>query len=319
MKFVYDGGVLVYSYMGGKRVFLFLKTKKGWLDIPKGHLEPKESILGAAVRETKEETGLSVKPDDFFRHVFSYWVSEKGQKARKTVTAFLAGVPANAKVRVSREHASYEWLAYEKAMERASFKDTRDLLEDANAYIERKEEMEKLNEEYKKLPKKTKGWGLSRKLVAGEGPLNARVMLVGQAPGRHEDEQGRPFVGISGQLLDKLIRKAGLRRNQVYITSVVQFFPPENRVPSDAEISACGGFLKRQIRIVSPRLVVVVGAVAARELLGIGEIMKAHGRLIKRDRNYFITLHPAAAVRIKKNLPLIEDDFGKLKAALKSL
>ncbi len=176
--------------------------------------------------------------------------------------------------------------------------------------------MERLNAEYRKLPRRMRGWGLSKNFVAGEGPIDADVMLVGQAPGRHEDETGRPFVGISGRLLDTLLKKAGLERSDVYITSVVQFFPPKNRAPSDPEIAACRRFLYRQIHIIEPKIVIVVGAVALKELLGRVGIMKVHGSLIKKDRDYFVTLHPAAAVRIKRNLPLIEGDFRKLGAML---
>ncbi len=319
MGFVYDGAVFVYSYRDSSRVFLFLRNPRGWLDIPKGHVEKGENTFEAAIRETKEETGLDVKPDRFFRYVFGYWVTDDKQKKKKMVIAYLANVPTDAKVVISSEHAGYEWLTFEQAMRRFKFKDQPKYLNAVNDYINRLEEMEKLNAEYSQLPKRFRGWSLSDKLVRGEGPLNAKVMLVGQAPGRHEDEQGRPFVGISGRLLDRLVRTAGLRREQVYITSVVQFFPPENRVPSDKEISACRSFLMRQIKIVDPKIVVVVGAVSANELLGMKGIMKIRGKLIKRDRNYFITLHPAAAVRIKKNLPLIEDDFRRLKSALSGL
>ena len=200
-----------------------------------------------------------------------------------------------------------------------SFENQRRLLKEANDYIDRKEAMERLNRGYRKLPAKSSVWGLSRNFVAGEGPLDAKVVIVGQAPGRNEDSTGRPFIGISGQLLGRLLKKAGLEREQVYITSVVQFFPPKNRAPSDSEVEACRRFLYRQLDIVKPKLVVVVGAVALRELLNMKGIMKVRGRLIRKDRYYFITLHPAAAIRIKRNMPLIEGDFRKLKYALKEL
>ena len=290
MRFVYDGAVFVYSYRNSQRVFLFLRNPRGWLDIPKGHVEKGENTLEAAIRETKEETGLDVKPDRFFRYVFSYRVTEDRQKKKKVVMAYLAKVPPDTKVVASSEHAGFEWLTFGQAMKRFKFKDQPRYLNALNSYIDRLEEMEKLNKEYAQLPKRFRGWSLSGRLVQGEGPLDAKVMIVGQAPGRHEDELGRPFVGISGRLLDRLIRSAGMRREDVYITSVVQFFPPENRVPSDDEIGACREFLMRQIKIVNPKIVVVVGAVSANELLGMKGIMKIRGRLIKRDRDYFIML-----------------------------
>ncbi|MCL4379162.1 MAG: NUDIX domain-containing protein [Candidatus Marsarchaeota archaeon] len=319
LKFVYDGGVFVYSYRAEKRHFLFLRNGRGWLDIPKGHAEKGERIMDTALRETKEETGLDVVPDRFFRHSLAYWTKEDGQRAKKIVTVFIAEVPQAANVRVSDEHVGYVWLSCEDALRQVSFKDTKELVMEADSYLDRKARIEKLNREYRKLPSKVKGWDLSANFVAGEGPPNAKVAVIGQAPGRSEDASGRPFVGRSGQLLTKLLMIAGLRREQVYITSVVQFFPPKNRVPSDKEIALCRGFLYRQLDIIKPRLVVVLGGVALKELLGIGEIMKVHGRLMKKDRNYFITLHPAAAVRIKSNVPIIESDFRKLKGALSSL
>ncbi len=319
LKFVYDGGVFVYSYRRGKRHFLFLRNRKGWLDIPKGHAEKGEHIIDTALRETKEETGLDVAPDRFFRHSMAYWVTEEGQRVKKIVTVFIAEVPAGARVRVSSEHVGYVWLAYKDALRQASFKDTKELIAGVNSYLDKKAMMEKLNSEYKKLPSRVKRWDLSVNFVAGEGPLNAEVAVIGQAPGRSEDASGRPFIGISGRLLTRLLLTAGLHREQAYITSVVQFFPYRNRMPSDKEIALCRGFLYRQLEIIDPKLVVVAGGVALKELLGIGGIMKVHGRLIKRDRNYFVTLHPAAAVRIKKNMPLIEEDFRKLGKLLKRL
>src|SRR5271154_3141943 len=106
--------------------------------------------------------------------------------------------------------------------------------------------MKKLNSKYKRLPALIKGWSLSRRFVPGEGPLTAKVMLIGQAPGRTEDELLRPFIGTSGKFLDTLIGMAGLERKSVYICSVVQYFPPKNRIPTDEEIEACNGFLLRQ-------------------------------------------------------------------------
>ena len=90
--------------------------------------------------------------------------------------------------------------------------------------MNKKDAMKKLNLEYSKLPKKISGWSLSNRMVPGEGPLDSNVMIIGQAPGKNEDIEGRPFIGTSGKFLDRLIGMAGLNRDLVYITSVVQFF-----------------------------------------------------------------------------------------------
>ncbi|HUC38699.1 MAG TPA: uracil-DNA glycosylase family protein [Candidatus Acidoferrum sp.] len=316
METVYAGAVIIYTYRKSRRLFLFLDREEGWLDMTKGHVDGNEEVRETAIREAREESGLSVVPDSHFKDYMKYDVMEKGKKKHKVVTVFLAKVPPSSKVTISPEHVGYEWLTVKEAMGRFRREHLLTVLQSADKYIDRVEEMEKLNREYSKLPVRFKGWNLSKRLVPGDGPLNARVMIVGQAPGRKEDELLKPFVGISGKLLTKLIERAGLKREEVYITSTVQFFPPKNRIPTDEEIDACRTFLKRQIAIIKPKVIVVVGAVATKELLGMKEVMKLHGRLIKKDYNYFITLHPAAAVRIKKNMPLIEKDFRKLKAVL---
>ena len=178
--------------------------------------------------------------------------------------------------------------------------------------------MEQLNEEYGRLPDRNKNWSLSRRLVKGEGSLDAAVMFVGQAPGANEEKEGRPFIGISGRLLDRLIASAGLKRGSCYITSVVQFFPPKNRIPTDDEIGLCKNFLFEQIEIIKPRIVVLLGSVAARTVIDAEEIMKKHGTCMKKGKVvYFLSLHPAAAVRLKKNVPVMEKDFKKLKELVK--
>src|SRR3954469_20075218 len=97
------------------------------------------------------------------------------------------------------------------------------------------------------------------KSVPGEGPADARVMLIGEAPGWNEDQQGRPFVGAAGKFLEELLGKAGLRRSDVFITNVVKSRPPGNRDPLPDEIVACAPFLVRQIEVIDPEVVVTLG------------------------------------------------------------
>jgi len=314
MRLEFSAGVLVYKYEDGEYRFLFLKREEGFLDLPKGHIEKGESAEQAAIRETKEESGLKVEIDPFYRYKVHYWFYDGSEKIKKENTIFIARVPDSAKVKVSYEHIGYVWLNYSAAMQLEKFKDTKELLKDAYEYIQKKDKIEKLNEEYRKLPMKYKKWDLSRRFVPGEGPANAEIAIVGQAPGDTEDKQGRPFVGRSGRLLDHLLNIAGIKRSRAYITSVVQFFPPRNRVPSKEEIMLCSGFLKKQLEIIKPRIVIILGNIAAYELLGIKKVTAAHGSMIRdKDVVYFVTLHPSAAVRIKSNLPIIESDFRKLK------
>ena len=184
----------------------------------------------------------------------------------------------------------------------------------------REKRMKLLNREYSLLPKNSPDWRLSRNFVPGEGPLDASVMLIGQAPGRKEDITGRPFIGASGKLLDRLIELAGLERKEVYIASTVQFFPPDNRMPTDREIGLCKGFLLGQISIIRPKAIVLMGSVACRAILGIGGISKERGNIVKRDGiSYMLSLHPAAAVRIRSRMPVMEADFVKFGKSIRKL
>jgi DNA polymerase len=321
MRFEYSAGVVAYAERGGKRYFLFLVKEDGRLDLPKGKIEKGERAEDAAIREAKEESGLDVALAPSFRHDIGYWYARGGEKVKKRVTMFLAKVSGSARVRSSWEHTGgYKWLEYGPAMEELSFKEWKRIIAKANAYIDRRERMDRLNEDYRRMPGKSKGWSLSRRFVPGEGPLDAEVMFVGQAPGAGEDRSGRPFVGMSGKLLDRLIAKAGLKRGSCYITSAVQFFPPKNRAPTYEEIRECRGFLMGQIDIVKPGIIVLLGSVAAKTVIDAGEIMRRHGATVRKDgRVYFLTLHPAAAVRLKRNMPIIEGDFAKLKGIVKDL
>src|SRR5215203_2161905 len=138
-------------------------------------------------------------------------------------------------------------------------------------------------------------------LVPGEGPEDAAVMVVGEAPGRFEDEQGRPFVGRAGQLLDELLREAGFARDEVFVTNVVKARPPGNRDPTRAEVEHWMPVLEQQLALVAPRLVVPLGRHALAHFAPGARIGKVHGRAIsERGRELFPLYHPAAALRSTK-------------------
>src|SRR5215208_6242852 len=138
-------------------------------------------------------------------------------------------------------------------------------------------------------------------LVPGEGPEDADVMVVGEAPGRFEDEQGRPFVGRAGQLLDEVLAEAGLARSDVFITNVVKARPPGNRDPTRAEVEHWMPVLEQQLAVVAPRLVVPLGRHALAHFAPGVKIGEAHGRAItERGRELFPLYHPAAALRSTK-------------------
>jgi DNA polymerase len=138
-------------------------------------------------------------------------------------------------------------------------------------------------------------------LVPGEGPDDAEVMIVGEAPGRFEDEQGRPFVGRAGQLLDELLAEAGLAREAVFITNVVKARPPGNRDPTKAEVAHWMPVLEQQLALVAPALVVPLGRHALAHFAPGAKIGASHGRaLTERGRELFPLYHPAAALRSTK-------------------
>jgi DNA polymerase len=138
-------------------------------------------------------------------------------------------------------------------------------------------------------------------LVPGEGPEDAEVMVVGEAPGRFDDEQGRPFVGRAGQLLDELLREAGYARDEVFITNVVKARPPGNRDPTRAEVEHWMPVLEQQLALVAPRLVVPLGRHALAHFAPGAKIGEVHGRAIsEHGRELFPLYHPAAALRSTK-------------------
>jgi len=141
------------------------------------------------------------------------------------------------------------------------------------------------------------------KFVFGEGDPRARLMFVGEGPGRDEDQQGRPFVGKAGELLDKMIGAIGLKREETYIANVVKCRPPDNRTPTSDEARACLGYLRRQIELIRPTVIVTLGATPLRELVGVSEgITRVRGqwkRVQVGDREIPVmpTFHPAYVLR----------------------
>ncbi len=160
-------------------------------------------------------------------------------------------------------------------------------------------------------------------LVFGAGEAGARVMLVGEAPGRNEDLTGQPFVGSAGRLLDGLLATAGLARTDVYIANVLKCRPPGNRDPRPEEIECCTPFLARQIAIVSPEIVVTLGNFATRFMLGTAEgITTLRGTLVEVDApgggpvRVFPVFHPAATIYDRTKRELLEADFASLAGLL---
>lgn len=151
-------------------------------------------------------------------------------------------------------------------------------------------------------------------VVFGEGSIRARIMMIGEGPGQVEDELGRPFVGPAGQLLSKMLQSVGLTREEVYITNVVKCRPPRNRVPSAEECSACLGYLRGQVALIRPEIIVCLGKVAASAIIEEDfKITKLRGSVYERKGFYIIpTFHPSALLRDESKKKYAYEDFKKI-------
>ncbi|OGN98051.1 MAG: uracil-DNA glycosylase [Chloroflexi bacterium RBG_13_51_36] len=155
------------------------------------------------------------------------------------------------------------------------------------------------------------------KVVPGEGAEDADLVFIGEAPGWHEDQQGRPFVGPAGQFLDQLLTSIGLRREEVYIANVIKCRPPQNREPLPAEIQSCRKWLDLQIEIIRPQMIVTLGRYSLARYFPNESIGKIHGRPRKLgDVLYYPMYHPAAALHQGSLRRTIEADMLKIPQIL---
>ena len=157
-----------------------------------------------------------------------------------------------------------------------------------------------------------------KKAVAGEGPARAEIMFIGEGPGFHENEQGRPFVGAAGQFLDQLLEQAGVTRGDVWVGNVVKCRPPGNRDPQPEELAACDVYLERQIEAINPSIIVTLGRFSMNKFMPGAKISQVHGQMRKVGNRYVIAMfHPAAALHQASLKPAILADFAKLPELLK--
>lgn len=158
------------------------------------------------------------------------------------------------------------------------------------------------------------------KAVPGEGPDNARLMFIGEGPGYHEDQQGRPFVGPAGQFLESLLKSIGLKRSEVFIANVVKCRPPENRDPMPDEIASCKSYLDRQIATIKPKMIVTLGRFSMAPYFPGESISKVHGQARKKGGHIVVAMfHPAAALHQPRYRTEIEADFKRLPKYLAEL
>ncbi len=156
------------------------------------------------------------------------------------------------------------------------------------------------------------------KAVPGEGPADAEIMFIGEGPGFHEDQQGRPFVGPAGQFLDQLIMSVGLKREEVFIANVVKCRPPNNRDPLPGEIAACRKHLDKQIELINPKVVVTLGRYSMARFLPNQTIGKIRGKAKSVEgRLIYPMYHPAAALHNQNLRKVIEEDFKAIPSLVK--
>jgi uracil-DNA glycosylase len=159
-----------------------------------------------------------------------------------------------------------------------------------------------------------------RNAVPGDGQLSSKIMFVGEAPGKNEDEQGKPFVGAAGMILNQALEKAGIKRAEVFITNVVKCRPPGNRVPENDERSICRQYLDRQISLIAPKIICILGSTAYSSILGGKSITKNRGKIMERNgQKYFLTIHPAAAIYNKNLRSVLNNDLFLLSKEIKKM
>lgn len=161
-------------------------------------------------------------------------------------------------------------------------------------------------------------------VVVGAGPSTARVVFIGEAPGREEDRSGRPFVGRAGRLLDRLLASIDLARDEVFITNIVACRPPENRTPRASEVRAHAPWIEEQLRLLDPGLIITLGRVALNYFIPGARITELTGvvqEVMRNGRSYLLLplFHPAAALRRPELVPVLEENFAKIPGLLAGL
>ncbi len=156
------------------------------------------------------------------------------------------------------------------------------------------------------------------KAVPGFGDFNAEIMFVGEAPGRNEDLKGEPFVGAAGKVLDGLLESIELNRENIFITNIVKCRPPKNRDPLPEEVYNCSNYLEKQVELIKPKIIVLLGRHAMDRFLPNLKISLDHGKVKQKDgKVYFPIYHPAATIYRREFLKYLQDDFKKIPKIIK--
>src|SRR3989338_7766351 len=159
--------------------------------------------------------------------------------------------------------------------------------------------------------------------VAGDGSVNAEVVFIGEAPGKDEDLQGRPFVGAAGKFLNEMLQGIKMKREDVYITNIVKYRPPVNRDPLPEEKDTCSEWLKEEIKIINPKLIVFLGRHSLQNFFPNEKISEVHGKILKKKTKigniFFALYHPAAALYNGSMREILIEDFKKIPKVLSKI
>jgi len=157
--------------------------------------------------------------------------------------------------------------------------------------------------------------------VQGDGRLTARLMIIGEAPGKDEDLSGHPFVGASGKFLNSVLEGTGMARDDFFVTNTVKCRPPKNRTPKKLEVDTCtANYLFEQIELINPKLIMLLGGVAAKKLLGVKSVNEARGRVIEHEsRRYIVGYHPAVRFYREDMAEKVREDFALLKREIQKM
>lgn len=162
-------------------------------------------------------------------------------------------------------------------------------------------------------------------VVPGEGSAHAAILFIGEAPGKKEDEQGKPFIGAAGKFLSEMLASIRLSREDIYITNVVKYRPPANRDPLPEEVADCWPWLEAQIQLINPKLIVPLGRHAMERFMKGKKISEVHGQLFALElpnlgtRNFYTLYHPAAALYNGSMRQVLLEDFSRIPKLLKKL
>src|SRR3989344_9531556 len=190
--------------------------------------------------------------------------------------------------------------------------------------MDKKEKLENLNKEwFKECTCELKA--TATQPVPGDGSADAEIVFIGEAPGRNEDKLGRPFVGAAGKFLEEMLAEIKLKREDIYITNIVKYRPPNNRDPLPKEKASCREWLEGELEIIEPKLIVLLGRHAMNNFFTTEQISRAHGKLLVKkfpniSTKYFFALyHPAAALYNGSMREVLMEDFKKIPKVLKEI